>query len=258
MPAFTIGSVRLGDLEKLLTWCQMYASASAGDVWCQNSCGGALGEYYTGPGIAPQKKQDDSSWTLDFFNSNFDLVNHTGGYWEIHSEVSANRGQNFSYNSWDGNNFTYDLSQNASHLTVSYCLVEPVEKVCHVGLSNTLLLSVAVCVLVKTITAIVVTIVLGQRNATPLVTVGDAVASFIQNPDRTTTGMCTISQRDIRKHFRVSHRAILAGPRRWTGKKRRRYWVVPVSVWCSSYLLFIGAISFTAVMFHTALESAGL
>ncbi|KAK9785704.1 hypothetical protein SCARD494_11704 [Seiridium cardinale] len=96
------------------------------------------------------------------------------------------------------NNLTYGLIPDGSSLTVSYCLAEPVDQVCQVGLSTTLLLAVTLCVFVKAATAIVVTLVLGRRGQAPLVTLGDAVASFIERPHSATFGMFMVGQQDIR------------------------------------------------------------
>jgi hypothetical protein len=38
-----------------------------------------------------------------------------------------------------------------------------------------------------------------RYNASRLVTLGDAMASFLDNPDPTTAGMCTMSSRKIRR-----------------------------------------------------------
>lgn len=139
---------------------------------------------------------------------------------------------------------------SVSNLTVDHCLVETVQRVCHVGLSKILLLCVTLCVLVKTVTAVIVTVVLSRDSEAPLATLGDAIASFIQRPDKNTVGMCTLSQTKVRRAGRESRHAILAGPQKWLGKARRRGAVVPTVVWLSSYSLFtvgIGAILYFLV-----------
>lgn len=207
---------------------------------------GALGlGYSTYEASQIPQKTNDSAWTIDFFNRYLNAVNHTND--------SINSGS-----TWGNNNLTYGLAQDVANLTVSYCLAEPIDRVCHVGLSVTLLLAVTACVFVKTITAVVVTLVLGHRDSAPLVTLGDAIASFIEQPDPTTFGMCTIGQRDIRMHFKVSHRALLAGPRRWLAKQYRRYKIVPLSVWWSSYFLFGGAIAIVTYFLNGAVRGSGL
>ncbi|KAM0808647.1 hypothetical protein AB5N19_08990 [Seiridium cardinale] len=136
----------------------------------------------TGYATYPKKSGDDP-WTIDFFNVALDYVNHT--YHDHYSDLNYN-------------NLTYGLIPDGSSLTVSYCLAEPVDQVCQVGLSTTLLLAGTLCVFVKTATAIVVMLVLGRRGQAPLVTLGDAVASFIERPDSATFGMCMVGQQDIR------------------------------------------------------------
>jgi hypothetical protein len=60
----------------------------------------------------------------------------------------------------------------------------------------------------------------------PLITMGDAVASFLDNPDSTTKNMCLLSIHDVRKkHFQAGGGREWCNPRfRWkdvASKKRR-------------------------------------
>ncbi|KAK6082035.1 hypothetical protein SCUP234_04348 [Seiridium cupressi] len=104
---------------------------------CDNTCSGALDRQgslsSTGHATYP-KKSDGDPWTIDFFNVALDYVNHT--YHDHYSDLNYN-------------NLTYGLIPGGSNLTVSYCLAEPVDRVCQVGLSTTLLLAVTLCVFVK-------------------------------------------------------------------------------------------------------------
>ncbi|KAI3316543.1 hypothetical protein HD806DRAFT_527808 [Xylariaceae sp. AK1471] len=140
------------------------------------------------------------------------------------------------------------LQPNALQLSIKYCLAEPVESNCHVALSPTLLLTVTACIIIKTFTAIIITGVLSRRNQAPLVTLGDAVASFIEKPDQVTAGFCTIDQRSIKKPMR-SKDIVLIGPCRWQAPRNRRLGAVPQSIWISSYLLFFVGISIQVYYF---------
>lgn len=149
------------------------------------------------------------------------------------------------------------MPRNAN-LTVDHCLVEPINAVCRVGLSNTFLLVVTICILIKTVTAVVITITLGRWNQEPLVTLGDAIASFIQRPDRNTIGMCAFDRTELRQFMRNPSHSVHAGPHRWKGQDYRRGRVVPLTVWTSSYLIFLLAITVTSFFFSVVFNSNAL
>jgi hypothetical protein len=48
-------------------------------------------------------------------------------------------------------------------------------------------------------------------------TMGDAVASFLEEKDPTTKGMCLLSVHDVKK----SKNYVLVGAREWVGERRR-------------------------------------
>ncbi|KAI0550664.1 hypothetical protein F4679DRAFT_572808 [Xylaria curta] len=146
-------------------------------------------------------------------------------------------------------------SPNSFDVNISYCLAEPLKNICHVGLSPILLLGVALCVIVKTITASVVTILHDRPEHKPLVTLGDAVASFIEHPDPVTAGFCTINQKLVRKAMRWKHSYLAPGPKQWTRRKQTWAATIPVSVWIISYALFASGIITGAVLLYEGLST---
>ncbi|KAI1140191.1 hypothetical protein F5Y05DRAFT_403222 [Hypoxylon sp. FL0543] len=130
--------------------------------------------------------------------------------------------------------------------------------VCHIAISPTLLLAVTLCVIFKTCTAIVVTVVLSRRNQPPLVTLGDAIQSFIEKPDRVTAGMCTLGQKDIRRAMTRSKAFVVPGPRQWQALKRRRGSAIPKSVWATSYLLFAVGITVCGFFLNSIFSDGSL
>ncbi|KAI1354006.1 hypothetical protein F5Y01DRAFT_322260 [Xylaria sp. FL0043] len=130
-----------------------------------------------------------------------------------------------------------DLQPSAFNLSVDYCLAQPVETTCQVGVSPILLLVTTVTVIAKTITAVVVTSVLSCAREVPLVTPGDAVASFITKPDAVTVGYCSMSRRDIRKAFESSSLSPSPEVRPWYGLRKRWGSAIPRSNWVMSYFL---------------------
>lgn len=72
-----------------------------------------------------------------------------------------------------------------SPFPVSYCMVEEVEEKCSVRMSLTILIVVAACNLIKIICMLSV---LKLKSFHPLITIGDAIASFLDNRDLSTSG----------------------------------------------------------------------
>lgn len=70
---------------------------------------------------------------------------------------------------------------------IDFCLSETVEERCQVQFSGAVMMLVIICNLCK---MLVMGYISWKRPAEPLVTVGDAVASFLDQPDTTTLGNC--------------------------------------------------------------------
>ncbi|KAF2967316.1 hypothetical protein GQX73_g6232 [Xylaria multiplex] len=151
-----------------------------------------------------------------------------------------------------GTDVTLDPSFKFNHkfdkLRVRYCLAEPVQPTCRVGVSNALLLVVVLCVFIKVILA---SIVVGKLPTASLVTPGDAIESFLSNPDPKTRGVCTLDITDT-KQIEYSHREELVptiGPllsrmirmRKWPGKQRRLAFVIGDLAWARTYAIITPA-----------------
>ncbi|KAJ2988526.1 hypothetical protein NUW58_g3929 [Xylaria curta] len=91
-------------------------------------------------------------------------------------------------------------------LHVNHCLAKPVQPSCKVGLSNALLLIVIVSIFVKAIQGGVVA---WKLPSTSLVTLGDAIESFILYPDTVTLGIGTLSIADAQR-IEVSRNSLVA------------------------------------------------
>ncbi|KAI0376273.1 hypothetical protein F5Y04DRAFT_273865 [Hypomontagnella monticulosa] len=117
-------------------------------------------------------------------------------------------------------------------LNVRYCLAEPSPVyVCRVGLANTLLLATIVCVFWKVVTF----------------TPGDALASFISDPDPITLGLGTFDISDSHRlqfeprifcESELGHPADLSNtvqPRYWHRKANRLVSAIPKSSWSSTF-----------------------
>lgn len=105
---------------------------------------------------------------------------------------------------------------------ISYCLIQEVEGECRLSFS----LTIMICVIVANATKATIMILTWWKLRTPtLVTIGDAVTSFLDNPDPTTTGICLITKRDIQNS---KGRWKGQGAKRWAPK--RHFWFRAASV----------------------------
>jgi len=75
---------------------------------------------------------------------------------------------------------------------IEYCLSQQVPEVCKVGFTVYIMLIVVICNLLKVATMIASFWVLDD---TPLVTIGDALSSFLEKPDETTKDRCLMEAR---------------------------------------------------------------
>ena len=91
--------------------------------------------------------------------------------------------------------------------SIDYCLSKRVREHCKLQFSLTIMIVVIVCNIIKTIC---MTIILRNQDPQPLVTLGDAIASFLDRPDITTARNC------------------IAGRTRF---EHSRYWGLLVSRW---------------------------
>lgn len=94
-----------------------------------------------------------------------------------------------------------EAANHAQDLTVAgypidYCLVQEVDEKCMLQFSLPIILIVIICNLIKTACMVWVVLEGGPR---PLVTVGDAVASFLNEPDFVTKNICLANKRFFRK-----------------------------------------------------------
>ncbi|KAF1972724.1 hypothetical protein BU23DRAFT_534554 [Bimuria novae-zelandiae CBS 107.79] len=97
---------------------------------------------------------------------------------------------------------------------VDYCLSEKAEPRCKIQFTLPIAILVTILNVFK---AILIFYTAFGTKEEPLMTMGDAVASFLERQDETTKGMCLLSVRDVKSHkgyFPV-------GVKAWSGKRRR-------------------------------------
>lgn len=101
---------------------------------------------------------------------------------------------------WSGSQCSIDYmrkdstSWNVDGKSISYCLSEVKPERCQLRCSITILWIVVAFNLVKALSMLWI---LFRLRDNPLVTLGDAISSFLQQPDQTTKGFCLLSRADV-------------------------------------------------------------
>lgn len=75
----------------------------------------------------------------------------------------------------------------ADRICIQYCLSVPVEEHCELQVSLAIIIVVIICNLIKVICMSIIAL---SQDTEPLVTLDDAIASFLDRPDLTTQGNC--------------------------------------------------------------------
>lgn len=127
------------------------------------------------------------------------------------ADVIAKNATNWrpSYNTWEVGK------------KVSYCLSQITPQHCKLQLSLPLLLIVSSFNFAKVVLMMVVALSLKER---PVLSLGDAISSFLENPDGTTRGMC-LFDKDI-----VKSQSKPWAPRPLVWHPQRRFWFAAASV----------------------------
>ena len=77
-----------------------------------------------------------------------------------------------------------------------YCLAEHIEQQCSYNGNIPIILTVIVCNTVKVIVMLIVAV---RLTDDPLITIGDAIESFLEVPDKTTKDLCLFDRRDAQR-----------------------------------------------------------
>ncbi|XMA11573.1 hypothetical protein WAI453_004364 [Rhynchosporium graminicola] len=111
---------------------------------------------------------------------------------------------------------------------VEYCLSQKVEDQCRLQFAVPIMIAVLTCNFVKLL-CMVVTIWICREPT--LVTLGDALSSFLEIPDQNTAGMCIATKKDF------EHGWPDAEPKQWHVKKHFRYEAVGFYRWIGSNIM---------------------
>lgn len=191
---------------------------------CDSNCFKALGATFEDPGqdngILLSTPED---WTINFFPDQVCGEDMQGYQGCIDLDNTTRLAEEYG---------VVPRADALAPLAVKYCLAEKLDQQCGVGLSNQILLAVVLCVLVKTVTCAVVLLVTFKKDASqPLVTLGDAIESFIVSPDQSTRGAGFVEDPDVKgtRQPQMDHRSTAAVE--WRSIIHRGTSAIPLRLW---------------------------
>ncbi|PKS08052.1 hypothetical protein jhhlp_006664 [Lomentospora prolificans] len=132
---------------------------------------------------------------------------------------------------------------------VNYCLSQPAREQCRLNLNIPLASAVIATNAIKTTILLLVVFVF---SSSPLLTVGDAIQSFLAAPDRSVAGLCLLSFKDIsliRKSIPTSQ------PMVWKNSKKRLYRAASRSRWILTLALYILSSSISIIFLIVGLKA---
>ncbi|KAF9883636.1 hypothetical protein FE257_003108 [Aspergillus nanangensis] len=150
----------------------------------------------------------------------------------------------------DGNN------TGGEDYSLDSCIVITADKTCELLYSPLVSLVIALTTFAKVV-AMVLAARLGRSRPPPLLTIGDAIASFIAKPDPTTARLCWASRRDFSpKHWKVPHGAsVPESDHQWKKLSRPKRWMEAPSIMrrLATTLAFAAIIAIGAVFLQQAI-----
>lgn len=181
----------------------------------------------------PTPKSTENGTTLDIyaFNrfeaddaSDADMASNSYS-WICSANSNLYSGYSYCANNVDdimssSNNWTVGYMEGYSNpddlpkYPIDYCLSEKAEPHCKIQFTLSIAILVTVLNFLK---AVLIFCTAFGIKEDPLMTMGDAVASFLERQDETTKGMCLLSVHDVKKHKGY----FPAGIQAWEGQQRR-------------------------------------
>ncbi|KAL2783693.1 hypothetical protein BJX66DRAFT_116816 [Aspergillus keveii] len=133
-------------------------------------------------------------------------------------------------------------SERGGTYRVDSCLAERIQENCKLEYSLPLTVTVIVANAVK---ASVLCYMALRMRESPILTMGDAVASFLHRPDRHSLGKCLVPGKEIKDRYSTQQSACLQhmpmvfeGKRkRWYSTVSRRQWIAVLSCWLLAILI---------------------
>ncbi|KAI0382068.1 hypothetical protein F5Y04DRAFT_270683 [Hypomontagnella monticulosa] len=219
------------DADLSLTWDPYVPRNNTNSLWYSTQC-------------TITQRADVVQSICETGDCHFIAVDYTNGTKPSDWVIDFHRSSNITNHLDQQGPFGYNEKFN--NLAVKYCLAEAGSMTCKVGVSNMLLMVIAICVFTKVAQC---SIILWKLPRSSLVTPGDALESFIINPDLQTTGLGTLDifdshQLETQPHWYWSLDGISRldseiKPRRWLPSTRSLFSVMPRMVWTRTYGLLL-------------------
>lgn len=128
-------------------------------------------------------------------------------------------------------------ASNFPTLELDYCLAEPLPDQCKVMLSNTMVLIVTICVIVKTLICAIVLYTIPNEH--PLAVQGDVIASFIRRPDKATIGRAYLDKTMLKHPIKAGVPILTRPPHPWKTKTRRWVSAIGYPAFFRGYSVFL-------------------
>lgn len=113
---------------------------------------------------------------------------------------------------------------------VEHCLSQKVEDRCRLQFAVPIMIAVLSCNFVKLLCMVLTIWKCREPNFVPL---GDALCSFLEDPDQNTLGMCIARKKEFDNAWPDG------GPKRWKEKKHFRYEAVGLQRWIGSNTMWV-------------------
>ena len=138
----------------------------------------------------------------------------------------------------------------AGLVEISGCKSEMTDEKCKVQFSLGIMIVVICCNFVKA--SCMITAVVRSREPT-LVTLGDAIDSFLRVPDQTTKEMCFADRQYIAREWKLGRRA---RPTKWEKNGVQRWWTsAGWARWATCYVFFLIYIFYMGMFLATSIQS---
>ena len=142
--------------------------------------------------------------------------------------------------------------KTVGEVEIASCKSEATDEKCKVQFSLDIMIVVICCNLIKACCMIMT--VVRSREPT-LVTLGDAVDSFLRAPDPTTIGMCFADRQFIKRGWRPGWRP---GPKQWKQKGLQRWWTsISKTRWITFSFFYLINIILVAVLLGFGIKADG-
>ena len=225
--------------------CAVEKDPTADADECSNTCGEFIGgssDYYGDvTEFRPSVGSTDLNWTISNSHPMEIRSNFTGPSfpWTRNATLALQHRTGFGFAAF-------------GKVDVRYCLAEEIADQCRVGVSGIILLAVTLCAALKTAQCFVVLLRLRED---PLVTPGDAVASFLVDPDTESRDMCAVGSPEYIawRSKKKENPVALHGPRRWTRSPRFLWSAIPMRTWLANYVVFLAALLLAGWLFSNAM-----